>query len=371
MRRLWILFKSEFNAWRHDPITAIGGILPPSLILIAFALLFGGRLSFKIAVVNQDQGLYGTVLRQTFDEVISPLNNVPYYHVEDMDEEEALKAFETFRVDGVWVIPPDFSARLEARENPSITMHFSNYIDDRAKNHRIYSAEVLWRFYEKIDYPSPPLALAEEYPLPFMIGWVPIIAVGVALLSVCLGSIFNVYALTHKEQTCNLTLEFGMAPRTLAWVLVPKIVLALIFGLVSGTIFLIVIYFWLGFWPGYYLWAVWLLGGLTALFWIGASVVFGLKSRNYMAGALAIVLSAIIVFFIGGGLGLVRYNQAEVLWFSWLFPNTHVIDPIRDLVLFHRWPEDWNVTLLKLIGFAAIALTVGMTITSRKLRRLG
>ena len=67
MKRLWILLKSEFNAWRHDPITALGGILPPSLILIAFALLFGGRLSFKIAVVNQDQGPYGTILHQTFD----------------------------------------------------------------------------------------------------------------------------------------------------------------------------------------------------------------------------------------------------------------------------------------------------------------
>jgi ABC-2 type transport system permease protein len=371
MKRLWILFKSEFNAWRHDPITAMGGILPPSLILIAFALLFGGRLSFKVAVVNLDQGPYGAVLRQTFDEVISPLNNMLYYHVEDMDEGEALQAFETYRVDGVWIIPPNFSSRLESGEYPSITMYLNNYIDDRAKNHRIYSSEIIWRFYEKIGQPPPPLEIAEEYPLPQMVDWVPIIAVGVALLSVCLGGIFNIYALTYKEQISNLTLEFGMAPRSLAWVLIPKTVLALIFGLTSGTVFLVVIHYWLGFWPGNFIWAVWLLAGLTAIFWIGFAVVFGLVSRNYMAGAIAIVLTAIIVFFIGGGLGLVRYNQAEVLWFSWMFPNTHAIDPIRDLVLFNRWPEDWKVTLLKMIGFAAIALTVGMTITSRKLRRLG
>jgi ABC-2 type transport system permease protein len=371
MKRLWILFKSEFNAWRHDPITALGGILPPSLILIAFALLFGGRLSFRVAVVNLDAGPYGTMLRQTFDEVISPLNDMPYYSVEDMDKNEALQAFETYRIDGVWIIPPDFSHRLESGDDPSIDMYLSNYNDDRAKNHRIYAAEIIWRFYEKIGQPPPPLEMAEVYPLPQMVDWVPIIAVGVALLSVCLGSIFNIYALTYKEQICNLTLEFGMAPRSLAWVLFPKTVLALVFGLVSGTLFFIVIHFWLGFWPGSFFWAVWLLAGLTALFWIGLAVVFGLQSRNYMAGAIAIVLTAIIVFFIGGGLGLVRYNREEVYWFSWLFPNTHAIDPIRDLVLFNSWPMDWNITLMKMIGFAAIAIAFGMAVTVRKLRRLG
>lgn len=371
LKRLWILFKSEFTAWRHDPITAIGGILPPALILIAFALLFGGRLSFKIALVNHDKGAYGEILRQTFDEAISPLNDMPYYAVIPMQEEAALADFESYRIEGVWVIPPDFSARLEAGEYPSITMYFSNYNDDRAKNHRIYSAEILWLFYEKIGQRPPPLEMVEEYPLPTMVDWVPIIAVGIALLSVCLGSIFNVYALTYKEQIHNLTLEFGMAPRSLAWVLFPKILLALLFGLASGSIFLVVIHFWLGFWPGRFIWAVWLLAGLTALFWIAFAVVFGLKSHNYMAGAIGVVLTAIIVFFIGGGLGLVRYNWSEINWYSIIFPNTHAIDPIRDMILFNTWPEDWNAALLKLLGFAAGALIVCLTISVRNLRRIG
>jgi len=82
------------------------------------------------------------------------------------------------------------------------------------------------------------------------------------------------------------------------------------------------------------------------------------------------VLSAIIVFFIGGGLGLIRYHHEDVQWYSWLFPNTYAIDPIRDLVLFNSWPVDWNITLVKLIGFAVLSLTIGVTLTSRKLRHL-
>lgn len=371
MKRLWILFKSEFSVWRQDPITALGGILPPGLILIAFALLFGGPLSFKIAIVNQDQGSMGMILRGTFDEVISPLNNMPYYQAFDMDYEGAMEAYRNYQVEGVWVIPPDFSRSIESGENPNIQMYFFNYNDDRAKNHRIYAAEIIWHFYKQIGYPSPPLEIAEQYPRPVMVDWIPVIAVGVTLLSACLGSIFNIYALTNKEQANRMTLEFGLAPRSLAWVLVPKVVLALIFGLVSGTIFLAVIYAWLGFWPGSYIWAFWLLAGLTALFWIGLAIVIGLRSRSYMAGAIAIVLSAIIVFFIGGGLGLIRYHAEDVQWYAWFFPNTHAIDPIRDLVLFNTWPEDWNITLAKLTGFALLSLVIGLSLTARRLRRPG
>ena len=371
MTRLWIIFQTELKAWRRDPITALGGVLPPALILIAFSLLFGGRLSFKIAVVNQDRGPFGVILRQTFDEVISPLNDVPYYAVLDMEKAQALTAYRAYEVDGVWIIPEDFSARLEAKENPQIEMYFSNYNDDRAKNHRIYASEILWAFYECIGWPDPPIALEEQYPLPVMIDWVPIIAVGVALLSACLGSIFNMYALTYKEQISGLKLEFGLAPRSLLWIWIPKTLLALLFGLTSGTLFLIVIRLWLGFWPGRFLLATWVILGLVGLFWIGFAVVIGMHSKNYMAGALAVVLGAIIVFFIGGGMGLIRFRVEEVLKIAWLFPNTHAIDPLRDLVLFHTWPVDWPSTLIKLIGFAALSLGVGIAWTSRQTRKLG
>ena len=240
MQRLWILFKTEFNVWRHDPITAMGGIIPCLFILIAFALLFGGRLSFKIAVINHDQGKYGQVLIDTFDEVISPLDQAPYYAVQEMDEEGAWKAFEDYRIEGIWVIPEDFSGRIAAGDHPEIDMYFMNYNDDRAKNHRIYSAEVLWKFYQNIGQPGPPLAAAEEYPLPEMVDWVSIISIGIVLLSITLGGIFNMFILTYKAQTGRVTLEWGLSPRSLAWVLLPKTALALVFGLVTGTLFLIV-----------------------------------------------------------------------------------------------------------------------------------
>ena len=367
MRRFWILFTTEFKAWRHDPITAAGGFIPTFVLLIAFGLLFGGRLTFKIAVVNYDQGRYGAMLRETFDEVISPFG-VPYYDVEDLSEDAAREVYESFRLDGIWIIPADFSERVENGDNPAVEMIFNNYNDDRAKNHRIYAAEILWRFYEKAGYTEPPLAMAEEYPLPEMVAWFPVIAVGIILLGVTIGGMFNIFMLTFKEQTGRITLEFGLAPRSLLWVLVPKALLALLMALATGTVLLGVCAVWPGIWPGKFIWGFWLLSGLTALFWIALALLVGLNTREYMVGAMASILTGLTVFFIGGGLSIIRNHEADVLLVAWLFPNTYAVDPLRDLVLFHTMPADWGMVLLKLGGFAVLAIVVGFGLAARQLR---
>jgi ABC-2 type transport system permease protein len=204
-----------------------------------------------------------------------------------------------------------------------------------------------------------------------MIDWVSIISIGIVLLSVTLGGIFNMFVLTFKAQTGRITLEYGLSPRSLGWVLFPKTFLALLLGLVTGTLFLVIIRVWLGYWPAGYLWAVYLLAGLVAVFWIQVALAAGLLARSYMSGAVSAVLSAMIIFFIGGGISMVRSNEAGVPWIAWLFPNVYAVDPIRDLVLFDAWPVDFWPVLIKLLIFAAAAILIGSVFTVRKLRRLG
>lgn len=369
MKRFWVLLSTELKAWRHDPITALGGFIPPLFILIAFGLLFGGRLTFKVALVNHDAGPYGQRLREVFDQVVSPFGT-PYYDLLDLPEAEAFAQFHDHGIDGVWILPRDFSQRLAAGDRPRIEMHFSNYNDDRAKNHRLYAAEILWHFYGEVGLPGPPLALAETYPRPEMIEWFPVIAVGVALLSFMLGGMMNVFMLTRKEQVSGVTVEFGLAPRSLAWVLLPKVLLALVAGLVTGTVLLAVIYLWVGAWPGRLLPAVWLLAGLIILFWVPPTLLFGLRAAHF-AGAIGTILTGLTTFFAAGGLASVRYNQASVPWFSWVFPNTYAVDPMRDLVLSRTWPADWGRAVLILAAFAATSLALGLGLAVRQLRRLG
>jgi len=370
MKRFWILLRTEFIAWRHEPITAMGGFIPPVFILLAFGLLFGGRLAFRIGVINHDAGTYGTLLQKTAGEVLSPFG-MPYYDISEGTESEIWQAYETYKLDGIWVIPEDFSFRIESGEYPAFDMYFNNYNDDRAKNHRIYSSEILWRFYEKAGYPDPPMSLVETYPRQEYVEWLPVIAVGVALLSFTLGAMMNIFMLTHKEQLTRVTLEFGMAPRSLVWVMLPKTLLALIMGLATGTALMGIIYLWMGVWPGEYIFAVWLLAGLVCLFWIPLVLLAGLRNIHYFAGAVVTILTGLTAFFIGGGLGLVRPFKEKVYWFSWIFPNIYAVDPMRDLILFHAWPIDWNNTILIISIFAIGSIIFGWSLASRRLRHLG
>ena len=130
-------------------------------------------------------------------------------------------------------------------------------------------------------------------------------------------------------------------------------------------------YLWVGIWPGPYLGVVYLLSGLVALFWISLALVLGLRARHYFAAVVACILSGIIAFFLAGGLSPVRYYPRGVQWIARLFPNSYAIDPLRDLMLFHRWPDDWTSTLLIVAIFALVALATSFAFTNRQLRRLG
>jgi hypothetical protein len=90
-----------------------------------------------------------------------------------------------------------------------------------------------------------------------------------------------------------------------------------------------------------------------------------------MAGAIAAILSALTLFFIGGGLNTVRGFEDRVLLIAWFFPNTYAVDPLRDLILFNTLPLDWTPTVLKLLGFAAVGLALGLGLAARRMRRLG
>jgi ABC-type multidrug transport system permease subunit len=370
MKRFWILFKSQLFAWQKDPLSVLGGFIPPLVMFTAFGLLFGSNLGFSIAVVNQDRGPYGKILRGTFDEVLSPLGS-PYYDVQDLDQDQAFKQMNDARIEGVWIIPEDFSQRIRQGDNPQIEMYFTNYNDDRAKNHRLYSAEILWRFYQKIGQPNPPLQLEETYPRPTMIGWFPIIGVGLVLLGVSLGAMFNIFMLTYREQVSKVTLELGLAPLSLLWVLIPKILLALIMGMFTGTGLLGILYLSTGYWPGRFIWEAALLAALVTPLWISLALLLGLKARNFMTGAVAAILSGVIVFFTAGGLSSPTSYPAPLRWIGAVFPNWYAVDPMRELILFRVHPDNLGSILVILLAFSILSLTAGIGITCRTLRHEG
>ena len=368
MKRFFMHLRIEFLAWTKDPITILGGFIPTLVMLFAFGMLFGGNLSFKIAYINHDTGEAGKILESVFSETISPLNHQPYYALQDLDEESAWQAYETHRIDGIWIVPENFSESIHAGEPLPIEMHFSNYNDDRAKNHRIYSAEILWAFFHKLGLEAP-IELSEIHSLPKMIDWFPIIAAGLIQLSTIIGGMMNMFMLTHKEKISGILAEVSRAPHSLLPFLLSKVVLAFIMAILTGTGFMFIVYLWLGFWPSGVLLLTWIYLGLSAIFWIFVALMLGITFKAYMAGAVTTMLSSILLFFITGGLNITRGFENEMVFLAWFFPNMYAVDQIRDLVLQQSVPVDLTQSILILTGFMIVSSIIGSGVTSRAIRR--
>jgi len=64
------------------------------------------------------------------------------------------------------------------------------------------------------------------------------------------------------------------------------------------------------------------------------------------------------------------YRRAVQYLISFLQdPNTYVVDPMRDLILFHEWPFDWGKTLLSIFPFAFGSLIICLVLAGRHLRQ--
>lgn len=111
--------------------------------------------------------------------------------------------------------------------------------------------------------------------------------------------------------------------------------------------------------------------GLCALFWIGGALLAGLRVREFFAGMVLTILTGMTIFFLGGGLSLVRPNWDGTLLVAKLFPNLYLVDPLRDLVLFQLFPEDWGRAMAYGLAFAALGLAAGFGLAARQLRRPG
>jgi len=374
MKRFWILFITDIKTWRKNPMATMAGFLPALMMLATFGLLFGGKTAFPVAVVNYDTGDYGELFIETMAEVESPLGG-GYYAPMELSEAEAWEKYNSFAIDAVWIIPEDFSQRLLAGDQPKIDEYFQNYNDDRAKNHRVYPTEVLWRFYEKLEndpniqLAAPPLLMREEYPRDNIVGWFPLVGVAVALLGAMLAGMINIFALTQQEQVAGITTEIGLASRSLNLFLLSKLAFSLMMALVSTALILGALYLWAGVSAGTYIWAALLLAGLVALFWAGLALILSFLAGQALGGGIVVVAAGLIVFFIAGGMTPVRYMPGNIWWLIQFFPNTYAVDPFRELVLFNTIPANWTQTLVTLVLFAAVSLGAGFFVAQRQLRK--
>jgi ABC-2 type transport system permease protein len=125
MQRTLAIVEREMRRFRRSPMLIVMSMIMPIANLIVLGYAFGGNVKhLKLAIVDQDRGLPAVRIRELAGAIQS--GNRVLDLVDYGDPGHALSDLRDGRVNGVLTIPPDFSRRTLARNQPRVALIADN-----------------------------------------------------------------------------------------------------------------------------------------------------------------------------------------------------------------------------------------------------
>src|SRR4051794_5180149 len=121
MGRTWAIIEREMRRFRRSPVLIAMAMIMPIVQLVVLGHAFGGNVKhLKLAIVDQDHGVPAVRIRELTSAVAAGARTIdPGLYSE---EGTAIADLRNGRVNGVLVIPPDFSRRVLARDAPRVAL---------------------------------------------------------------------------------------------------------------------------------------------------------------------------------------------------------------------------------------------------------
>jgi ABC-2 type transport system permease protein len=121
MHRIWAIVERDLRRFRRSPALVMISIIVPLVQLVILGYAFGGKLkNIQIGVVDQDHGVSSVKLRELLLAVAA--NARTFQTVAYSDETAALRDLRDGRINAVLNIPPRFSRKTLAGDNPRVAL---------------------------------------------------------------------------------------------------------------------------------------------------------------------------------------------------------------------------------------------------------
>jgi ABC-2 type transport system permease protein len=128
VERTLAIVERELRRFRRSPTLIVVSLVFPVVQLVVLGYAFGGNVKhLKLAVVDQDHGVPAVRVREMASAVAAGAKTVDT--IEYADPGRALQDLRDGRVNGVLTIPPEFSRRVLAKDDPRIAL-----IEDNTDN---------------------------------------------------------------------------------------------------------------------------------------------------------------------------------------------------------------------------------------------
>ena len=121
MQRTLAIIEREMRRFRRSPMLIVISMVFPIVQLVVLGYAFGGNVKhLKVAVVDQDHGVPAVKIRELASAVSA--GNRVFDIIDYADPGQALADLRNGRVNGVLTIPPDYSRRILARNQPKVAL---------------------------------------------------------------------------------------------------------------------------------------------------------------------------------------------------------------------------------------------------------
>jgi len=125
MHRTMAIIEREMRRFSKSPMLIIMSMVFPLLQLVVLGYAFGGNVKhLTLAIVDEDHGLQAVKVRELAGAVSSGAHTVDLLTYADRGT--ALTDLRNGRVNGVLTIPPDFSRRVHAHNQPRVALASDN-----------------------------------------------------------------------------------------------------------------------------------------------------------------------------------------------------------------------------------------------------
>jgi len=125
MNRMMAIVERELRKFFRSPALMLVSMIFPLIQLIVLGNAFGGKIrDARLGLVDEDGGTQALKIREAFDSVRSNLHTFePVYY---QNQKDAVDDVRNGKIQGVVIIPPQYSRRVYAKENPQIALVVDN-----------------------------------------------------------------------------------------------------------------------------------------------------------------------------------------------------------------------------------------------------
>src|SRR5438094_9485274 len=121
MGRAWAIVERELRRFRRSPVLIAMSMVMPIVQLVVLGYAFGGNVKhLKLAIVDQDHGVPAVRVRELASAASSGAHTIDT--IDYVDQGQAVADLRNGRVNGVLTIPPEFSRRVLARNEPRVAL---------------------------------------------------------------------------------------------------------------------------------------------------------------------------------------------------------------------------------------------------------